>query len=232
MTFWQRTFADTPATGRSRSRSRGYGTLTVMEGNLKGSSARLWKLIEQRTQAGADTGSIDQRIWDLFGEEWAIVYTDLAGFSRQVARFGIIHFLQVIFEQQKLLLPIVEQFDGILVKVEADSLILLFKKPARALECVIEMQRICRGVNARRAPEEQIILCAGIGHGKILKVGDEDVFGHEVNLASKLGEDTAKGGEILVTPAGRAAIGDPRGITWEEYKTDYAGENMCWRVGY
>ena len=29
--------------------------------------------------------------------------------------------------------------------------------------------------------------------------GDEDVFGHEVNLASKLGEDNATAGEILVT---------------------------------
>ena len=86
---------------------------------LKGSSARLWKLVELRTQPGADLEAIDQRIWDLFGEEWSVVFTDLSGFSRQVAKFGITHFLQIIHEQQRLLLPIVEEHDGILIKAEA-----------------------------------------------------------------------------------------------------------------
>ena len=77
---------------------------------------------------GADTAGIDRRIWDLFGEEWAIMFTDLSGFSRQVAAFGIIHFLQVIFEQKRLLLPIVAAHDGILIKVEADSFLIIFKR--------------------------------------------------------------------------------------------------------
>ena len=57
------------------------------------SQDRLQKLIEERLHPGADTDRIDARIWDLFGEEWCIMSTDLAGFSRGVARFGIIHFL-------------------------------------------------------------------------------------------------------------------------------------------
>src|SRR3981189_1296137 len=118
--------------------------------HLKGSESRLWTLIEERTRAGADTKRIDQRIWDLFGEEWSIMFTDLSGFSRQVAKFGIIHFLQIIFEQEKLLLPVVENHDGILVKIEADSFLILFKKPARAVACAVAMQRVCHSVNARR----------------------------------------------------------------------------------
>ena len=42
---------------------------------------------------------LDRRIWDLFGEDWAILWTDLTGFSRNVATFGITHFLQIIHEQ-------------------------------------------------------------------------------------------------------------------------------------
>lgn len=199
---------------------------------LKGSSARLWSLIDQRTRPDANVAAIDQRIWDLFGEEWAIVFTDLAGFSRQVARFGIIHFLQVIYEQKRLLLPIVERHDGILIKIEADSFLLLFKTPERALACTVAMERACRATNARRAPEEQIVLCAGIGYGRLLKIGDEDVFGHEVNLASKLGEDTAKANEILVTNAAQRAIGEVPGVTWEEVEVTYVGETSCWRARY
>ncbi len=202
------------------------------EARLKGSSARLWQLVEERTRTGADVAAIDQRIWDLFGEEWAVMFTDLSGFSRQVAKFGIIHFLQIILEQKTLLLPVVEKYDGILIKVEADSLLVLFKKPAQALECAVAMQKTCQAVSARRAPEEQIVLCVGLGFGKILKIGDDDVFGHEVNIASKLGEDTAKGNEILVTRAVRDAVGDAAGVTWEELRVEAAGEDTCWRVGY
>ena len=36
---------------------------------LKASQARLWKLVEERCRAGTDVSALDQRIWDLFGEE-------------------------------------------------------------------------------------------------------------------------------------------------------------------
>ena len=202
------------------------------EASLKGSSARLWKLVEERMQPNADVAAIDRRIWELFGEEWAVMFTDLAGFSRQVAQFGIVHFLQIILEKKRLLLPIVEQHDGILIKVEADSFLVLFKTPVQALACAVAMQRAAQGLSARRAPEEQVILCCGLGYGKLLKIGDDDVFGYEVNIASKLGEDTAKGNEILVTRACHEAIGDRGGVTWDPVRTEHSGEDVCWRAVY
>jgi class 3 adenylate cyclase len=171
--------------------------------NLKGSEARLWQLIDERTRAGANTAKIDARIWDLFGEDWAVMFTDLSGFSRQVAAFGITHFLQVIHEQKKLLLPIVAEHDGILIKVEADSFLILFKRPAAAVACAVAMQHACQNTNRRRMPEEQILLCVGLGYGRILRIGDSDCYGQEVNAASKLGEDTAKANEILITESAR-----------------------------
>ncbi len=189
---------------------------------LKGSESRLWRLVEERTRQGADTTDIDRRIWNLFGEDWAILFTDLAGFSRRVSEFGIVHFLQVIFEQKRLLLPIVDKHDGILVKVEADSFMLIFRRPEAALLCAVEMQRACASINARRRPEEQILLCAGIGFGHILRIGDSDVFGEEVNHASKLGEDTAKSGEILLTEAAKSALGELPGLTFEAHGSVHA----------
>lgn len=171
---------------------------------------RLWKLIDERTQPGANKDAIDARIWELFGEEWAVVATDLAGFSRQVTEFGIIHFLQIIHEHKKLLTPIIQEHDGFLVKAEADSLLLLFKRPENALACSIAMQHACLEHSARRVPQEKVLLCVGIGWGSVLRVGENDVFGAEVNAASKLGEDTARAGEILVTSAVRDVIGGSR----------------------
>lgn len=185
------------------------------ERELGRSALRLWKLIAERADASADVASIDQRIWDLFGEDWTVMFTDLAGFSRNVAEFGIVHFLQVIWEHQELLAPVIAAHDGLLLKTEGDSLIILFRRPRRALDCALAMQRACAQVNQRRKPEDQILLCVGIGHGHVLRIGDQDVWGQEVNAASKLGEDTAKAGEILVTGAMHDALGADPALSFE-----------------
>jgi adenylate cyclase len=206
--------------------------MAVSDKDLKGSESRLWHLIEMRTRAGADTKDIDQRIWDLFGEDWAVMFTDLSGFSRQVAAFGIIHFLQIIHEQKKILLPVIADHDGILIKIEADSLLILFKKARRALDCAMAMQHACQKLSARRLPEEQVLLCLGIGSGKILRIGDHDCYGAEVNAASKLGEDTAKANEILVTGAARDQIGDGAGVAFEPIDATIPGTDRSYRVLY
>lgn len=61
-------------------------------------------------------------------------------------------------------------------------------------------------VNPGRAPEDRIDVCIGLGYGTVLCVGDNEVWGAEVNAASKLGEDMVKGGEILVTDTLRQAL--------------------------
>ncbi len=200
--------------------------------HLKGSEVRLWALIEERAKAGADTARIDERIWDLFGEDWAVMFTDLSGFSRRVAEFGIIHFLQIIHEHKRLLLPIVAAHDGILVKIEADSFLIIFKRTQAALRCAIAMQQACQKLNEGRRPEEQVLLCLGIGHGRILRIGDLDVYGREVNAASKLGEDTAKANEILVTAAARIAAGSLPGVTYDAIDVQVPGSDQNYRVNY
>jgi len=180
--------------------------LTMAYRRVIGASAsedRLERLIEDRLKPGADKEKIDKRIWDLFGETWAIMFTDLSGFSRKVAKFGIIHFLQTIYESERLLIPIIEDHDGILLKAEGDSLLVIFRNAEKALQAGVAMQRSLEWYNKERPEEEQVLLCVGIGYGKVLRIGDVDVFGHEVNSASKLGEDTAEAYEILVTPAVR-----------------------------
>jgi class 3 adenylate cyclase len=199
---------------------------------LKGSEARLWELIELRTRPGADTEAIDRRIWDLFGERWAIMFTDLSGFSRKTAKYGITHFLQVIHEKKKMLLPIVAANDGILLKSEADSFLIIFRRPERALQCAIEMQRRCQLTNERRLAEEQIVLCLGIGYGDVLRVGDREVWGREVNAASKLGEDTAGPNEILVTGATQAELGAYAGVRYELIHDNIPGSDINYRCLY
>ena len=160
------------------------------------------------------------------------MFTDLTGFSRQVEAFGIIHFLQEIHAQKKLLLPVVAEHDGILIKIEADSLIVLFKRVSSAIRAAISMQRVCRDFNATRPPEHHLLLCVGIGYGRILRLGDTDVFGQEVNAASKLGEDTAQAHEVLLTEAARTAAGELPGIRYETIDVSVPGSEKNFRAVY
>ena len=173
--------------------------------DLANSELLLWSLIDERARPGADIDAVDAQIWATFGEHWTVMSTDLSGFSRHVSEFGIMHFLQVIHEFKRVVRPIIAAYEGILVKAEADSLLLLFKTPDQAVACAAAMQHACHEASSGRPAHEHIVLCVGLGHGPVLRVGDSDVFGAEVNGACKLGEDTAGAHEILVTTAFRDA---------------------------
>lgn len=111
-------------------------------------------------------------------------------------------------------------------------MLILFPSAPASLRCAVAMQRACQTLSEGRAPEDKALLCIGLGHGRLLKIGDHEVFGHEVNLASKLGEDTAKAHEILATPGARAAAGELEGVRWERAQIEYAGESVCFRAYY
>ena len=205
------------------------------EAHLKTSEQRLWRLVAERARAGADVVAIDRRIWDLFGEPWAVMFTDLSGFSRQVEAFGILHFLQIIYEHKQLLEPCLARHDGILIKTEADSLLVIFRRTESALRCAVEMQAALEAANRGRPPETQVLLCVGIGYGEILRIGARDVYGQQVNAASKLGEDTAKATEILITRAARdnaAKLWDQVPWTCEPLELEVAGSAENFRLRY
>ncbi|HEV3485875.1 MAG TPA: adenylate/guanylate cyclase domain-containing protein, partial [Vicinamibacterales bacterium] len=188
---------------------------------------RLRNLIRERLRDGADKPGIDARIWETFGEEWCVMATDLSGFSRGVAEFGIIHFLQTIYEAERILVPVIESHDGILLKVEGDSFLVIFRNVEKAIRASIEMQRTTRRYNATRPPEEHVLLGVGLGFGPMLRIGDADVFGNEVNSACILGETYAGPYDVLVT---KAVHDRGSGHRFEEIEHVPPGAEKAYRV--
>ena len=200
---------------------------------VSGASAdRLENLITERLAPGADKVAIDRRIWRLFGEKWAVLYTDLSGFSRHVAEFGIVHFLQTIYESHRLLVPLIEKDNGILLKTEGDSLIVMFRHVNDALRCALAMQLCTREYNKTRIDAEKVLLCVGIGYGEMLRIGDADIFGSEVNAACKLGEDTAKSNEILLTGAASREARLPANTSLQQLDSAPAGTDSAFKLIY
>lgn len=198
--------------------------------NTRRSEERLTRLIQERLQPGADKKRIDERIWDLFGEDWCVMFTDLSGFSRRVAEFGIIHFLQTIHESERLLIPVIDGHDGFVLKVEGDSFLAIFRNARKCLQCALAMQQTVSDYNINRLDEEKVLLCIGLGYGRMLRIGDTDVFGAEVNAASRLGEDLAKSGETMVTGEFLKQCENLPGIRFEPLPNPPAGTGSAYRV--
>ena len=135
----------------------------------------------------------------------AVVYTDTANFTTRTFEHGILHFL-MLFER---FVPEVERGlkkdRGRLVKVDGDSLLLEYQRPLDACRGVAAMEALLRRRNRGLPERDQLWFSYGVGWGDVLDLGD-DIFGLEVNLASKLGEDIARPGEVLLTPAAVQAL--------------------------
>jgi class 3 adenylate cyclase len=176
----------------------------------------LGRLLEERLTPNADLADVDRRIRDLFEEEWAVAVTDMAGSSRHVADHGAIPLLCKLHEFKRVARPIFEQAGGLVVKTEDDSFLVLFRRPPDALGCLVRLQRALAHYNATRAEESRLEMGAGLGFGKVLKIGDTDVYGVESDFASRLGEELAGPSEILVTDAARAALMHSPGVRFQK----------------
>lgn len=193
---------------------------------------RLNRLLGERADKGSDKAAIDAQIWELFGEDWAVMFTDLAGFSRHVAEFGICHFLQVIYESFRVYIPVIEQHGGTLLKVEGDSMMVLFRKPLAAARCAVGMQKASRDYNKKRPEAEKLLLSVGLGWGKVLKFGDQDVYGQEVNVACKLGEDLGTHWSVYCSDAFHEAVKEEPDVRFEPLSTVPAGSTAAWKLVY
>jgi class 3 adenylate cyclase len=153
----------------------------------------------------AQRASQDARTHAALARPLAIVYTDTDDFTLRVARHGMLQFLMVFARAVRVLRPLVARHAGRLVKVEADSLLLAFPDAARACRAVEAIAVALARLNRGRPPSERVAFSFGIGFGEVLDLG-HDLLGLEVNLASKLGEDRARPGEVLLTQGAAAAL--------------------------
>lgn len=171
---------------------------------------QLDRLLDTRNEHPEKLAAIDARIAETFERERAILVLDMCGFSRLTIRHGIVHYLALIRRMQRTVLPLLSEHAGRLIKTEADNVFATFEKVPQAIRCAREIQAQLARANEVLPEDWDVLVGIGIGYGPLLLIGDEDVFGSEMNLASKLGEDTAKAGDILLTEAAYARAGAAR----------------------
>ena len=141
--------------------------------------------------------AIEQVIRETFERSKAVLALDMSGFSLSVRRDGILSYLCQIRRMQKLTLPIVKSFGGDVVKFEADNLLAVFDDAGQATQAALAMIQASEMESVDGSPP--LAFSIGIDYGDILLLDAVDCFGDAVNLAHKLGEDTALPGEVLIT---------------------------------
>jgi class 3 adenylate cyclase len=166
---------------------------------------------------------IEASLWDEFGAEYAVFVLDMSGFSLLTRKYGIVHYLSMVRRMQLTTEPIVKSYGGFMIKYEADNCFAVFPDPLSAVNAAIAMQHAFRAENLLTSDDLDIHISCGIDYGKILIVGQEDCFGDPVNRASKMGEDLAVAGEILITKEAMQMISPEAGIKAREMNISISG---------
>jgi len=166
---------------------------------------------------------IETQLWKEFGAVKAVLILDLSGFSLLTQKYGIVHYLSMVRRMQLIAQPIIERAGGEVVKFEADNCFAMFDSPQVAVETAIALNQAFDEINIYTAEQFDIRVAIGIDYGDVLLIGGPDYFGATVNTASKLGEDQARPGEILITERALAQIPSSAGFHSESLQLEIAG---------
>lgn len=142
---------------------------------------------------------IRNRIWERFGACGATFISDMANFSSTSRKLGVCHFLKLIHRARLTIAPIIGAHNGTLLKYDADNCYAFFASTDDAIQASLSINAELFLANQSLDLSDHIYLSVGIDYGDLLLVGSEDFYGDPVNTASKLGEDLAIKGEVLVT---------------------------------
>jgi len=106
----------------------------------------------------------------------AIVFTDIVGYTQQMDADEQ-QTMKLLERQKQIVYPIVESYNGQILKEIGDGLLMMFDSAIQAVRCVIAFQKELKN--------EEFSVRAGIHIGDII-FKDGDVFGSAVNIAARI----------------------------------------------
>lgn len=175
--------------------------------SYRNTRANLERLLNNIIEHPERRTEIEAQMDTIFGQDKAIFVLDMSGFSRITQRLGITQFLLMIHQMHLIAKPCIFENHGLLIKAEADNLFCLFDTVLEAISAGRVLIQRLNAANTLLPTERDLFVSIGIGYGHFFNIDDEDIFGNEMNLTCKLGEDIAQRGQILLTAAAHAQVG-------------------------
>jgi adenylate cyclase len=161
--------------------------------------ARFLEMLHRRGVSAKGNPAVEREILENFQDDCAVLILDSSGFTRTTQKYGIIHFLSLFLALRGVVEPLFKPHHAIGNWADADNIFAIFPTAKFAVECALAVQEAVRASNEPRPADDRLDVCIGVGSGKMLRVGKTHLYGDEMNLACKLGEDVAGPGEILLT---------------------------------
>jgi class 3 adenylate cyclase len=148
--------------------------------------------------------SVEREVEQRYQSRAAVMVVDFTAMARRTDEHGIIYALAVARAAERAMAPAVSANGGTLVKRVADTLFIVYSDPHAALDAARASLPLLAAFNLGRT--DPIYACIGLGYGDVLIIPGVDIYGPEVNRAFVLGEDIAKGNEVLASEAFLAAV--------------------------
>ena len=117
--------------------------------------------------------AIDARIWSEYGVEMAVLVIDMSQFSTMTQRYGIVHFLSTVIRMRLTAQPVIEKFQGTVVKFEADNCFAIFPDVASAIAASIALVQSVNTGNQAVAEDSGISVSCGVDYGRFLLVDEK-----------------------------------------------------------
>jgi class 3 adenylate cyclase len=195
---------------------------------------RLYRLLALKSELNQDKWrEVEDYIWNMFGQEAAVLVTDMSYFSKVTKELGIVYYLTMIKNMQDIVSMSVVRHQGEVIKFVADNSFSIFASVDQAVAAVIEINRDMASFNRKTAKERDIVMCSGIDYGKFLNINGSDLYGETVNLASVLGEDIAGSFDILLSENAYQQLDSKQDYQFSILKQSLSGVDMnIMKLGY
>jgi class 3 adenylate cyclase len=154
-------------------------------------STRLEDLIRERARLDTELERCKELV--------TVLFVDIVGSTRFYDEHGDVAGLVMVQKCLDLLIPLIEQHSGTVIKTIGDAILARFVDAESAVRSAVAMQRNLEERNRHRAPGDQIHVRVAINLGLALLKGN-DVFGDVVNVTSRI-EGATGADEIAISPS-------------------------------
>lgn len=176
------------------------------------------------SERGLDENTLKTNAWDHFGVEVAALVIDSVGFTRTTQAKGIVYFLTQLAKSRKITNQVMDKYKPISYTFHADNCYAFFRDVNLAFNAAIELQKMTQTASIPLVGDEYFGLSIGIGFGRLLKAGShEHYFGDEMNIASKLGEDTGSRDDILLSDNAYNSLSKKKNFLFKMHTSSISG---------
>jgi len=135
------------------------------------------------------------------------MFTDIVGYSSMIAqdeKGG----LALLDEHNSLIFPIIKNHNGEIIKLIGDAIFARFSSSENSVIAALEIQNKLHELNKLRSKNKKIIIRIGLHVGEVIEK-DNDLFGHDVNLGSRI-EGVTEPGSISISQQTFESINDDK----------------------